>query len=637
MSVKFGPFDSARIRFGELYNDALDYLSATYKTANQYFSMASPLGQLLQVTMHLGRMIMYYIEDSITELNILTATRPNSVKGLAVLTGHNPSRVIASRGVVRLSLKKDVPDKKEVIIIPNNTKLININNNLTYTLLSPSAEVRLDANGDTNGVTVSIIQGYFETQQVTGTGEPLQSFNIQSKKSTNIDNFIVNVYVDGEMWKKCDSLLDMQFMEESLMVKTGQTGGIDIFFGNEYNGKIPRSGSIINIEYLICEGEYGNITKKSSIDDTAWKFTTNGFTLNSESVDLNMYIGVDIENDIVLGAASEPLYLTRLLAPQTSRSYVLANAENYNYFLSKLNMFSVIDAFPGYETFNDKYTYENYNNAKNNYSSIHDNYIRNVTLYGEDSASTLEVKKELDDAYDIMMYWNNKHEEEKKDDNTVYLFLVPDITKRITTNESYFTCDIDKFKLTNDEKTAILDYIEESGQRVLTVDNVIIDPLYVKFCINMSLILWEGTDVETVNNLIYSKLGEYFSTNSRRDIIPVSDLVRIIENIDGVDSVNVWFDADVNNELVYGNGENGIDQYGDIILGRTDYDYKGNVITVNDIYPLFRGDFVNSNDVYYEDSLDKNKMSNINISVRGYTKKDFNALNTKRMVNEIKS
>jgi len=76
-------FKLNRIKFSELYYDALAYIKSTYKAAGQEFNTASPFGQLLQVILHLGRMIFYYIEDSITGLNIRTAYRPDQVKGLA--------------------------------------------------------------------------------------------------------------------------------------------------------------------------------------------------------------------------------------------------------------------------------------------------------------------------------------------------------------------------------------------------------------------------------------------------------------------------------------------------------------------------------------------------------------------------
>jgi len=76
-------FSLNRIKYFELYQDALKYVKASYKAVGQKFSTASPFGQLLQVVLHLGRMIFYYIEDSISGLNIRTAYRPDQVRGLA--------------------------------------------------------------------------------------------------------------------------------------------------------------------------------------------------------------------------------------------------------------------------------------------------------------------------------------------------------------------------------------------------------------------------------------------------------------------------------------------------------------------------------------------------------------------------
>jgi hypothetical protein len=58
----------------------------------------------------------------------------------------------------------------------------------------------------------------------------------------------------------------MTLNEEACMVKTGQSGGIDIFFGTGYNGMIPNTGSTILIEYLATNGEDGNITDLQSGD-----------------------------------------------------------------------------------------------------------------------------------------------------------------------------------------------------------------------------------------------------------------------------------------------------------------------------------------------------------------------------------
>ena len=77
------------------------------------------------------------------------------------------------------------------------------------------------------------------------TGDPLQSFNFQNKKGATIDNYFISLYVDGTKWQIVDSILDMTLEQQAAMVKTGQTGGIDIFFGNGYNGAVPRLGATI--------------------------------------------------------------------------------------------------------------------------------------------------------------------------------------------------------------------------------------------------------------------------------------------------------------------------------------------------------------------------------------------------------
>lgn len=621
-------FQTTRIRFSELYKDSIEFLKSIYGSVGQYFTMASPMGQLLQTTLNYGRMILYYIEDSITELNIRTATRPNSVKGLASLSGHNPSRAMAARGSLRLSFNgKKIPIiYGNVITIPNYTTLTNNQNGLTYTIVLSGEEVRMELNSMDNFVDVNIIQGTLEYQQATGTGDPLQSFNFQTKKGSGIDNYFVNVYIDGEKWSIVNSILDMTLDQNTVMVKSGQTAGIDVFFGNGYNGKIPRLGSTILVEYLVTDGDSGNISMMTSNLKNTWSFTTKGFSLNSEEVDLNKVLTVLIQNDIMFGAQPEPLYLTRLLGPHVSRSFVLANKNNYIYFLRKLNIFTIIDAIPGFATFDDQYTLDKYNQAKTSYEQVNNEYLTIISRYGTDSTQALAKKPDVDQAAKNVEYYEIQLKEQKKDDNTVYLFLVPDINKRIPSGENYYTCSQNAFSLSESEKTAILDLIEESGQRIITVDNAILNLQYPKFTLNMSLILWEGALYDTVRSNIVAETSDYFLQNTRRDRIPVSDLIKIIEDVDGVDSVNVWFDADIDNLNIY-KTHYGIDDYGDIILERYVKDAFGNNVPIKDVYPLIRGGFNNAQGTFYEDSLEKSKLSTLNIQVRGYTTKDLNSEN----------
>jgi len=626
---------TARIRLSELYQDSINFIKTSYNNAGQYFSMASPMGQLLQVILNMGRMILYYVEDSITELNINTASRPQSIKGLASLTGHNPSRGQAARGTLRLTYNGERLDiYGNTVVIPNYAKIISTINGLTYTITLPGQEVRLNLDDINNFVDVDIVQGTLEYQQSTGTGDPLQSFNFQNKKGATIDNYFVNIYVDGKRWEIRDSILDMIYQEESCMVKTGQTGGIDVFFGNGYQGKIPPMGSTILVEYLLTDGEEGNIQTPTSQKAENWKFQSKGYALNSQEIDLNKVIKAAIQKDIIFGALSEPTYLTRLLAPHMSRSFVLANQNNYIYFLRKLNMFTIVDAIPGFATFEDRYAMDKYNKAKTTLENVNEQYRVLVSTVGAKSKQALAKKKELDVAQQQVYYWQVKINEQKQNDNTVYLYLVPDVNKRIAANQNYYTCSLDSFQLTGSEKRGILDLIEESGQRIITVDNAIMTLKYPRFVLNMSLVIYEGYELNTLRESIISKTSDYFLKNTRRDRIPASDIVRIVESIDGVDSVSVWFDADKANINIYGDNY-GLDSYGDVILERYVDDAFGNKVPVKDLYPLIRGGWESVNGVYYDDSTAKDKLSNVNINLRGITPVNLNSNMNKTIVSNL--
>ena len=62
-----------------ILKQTIDYLSGKFNQSLQVFTAASPFGQIILVLENLSQMIFYYIEDSITELSIIDATRVSYV------------------------------------------------------------------------------------------------------------------------------------------------------------------------------------------------------------------------------------------------------------------------------------------------------------------------------------------------------------------------------------------------------------------------------------------------------------------------------------------------------------------------------------------------------------------------------
>jgi len=211
-------------------------------------------------------------------------------------------------------------------------------------------------------------------------------------------------------------------------------------------------------------------------------------------------------------------------------------------------------------------------------------------------------------------YTSTKLSDNTYRDNTIYIFLVPDIKKRMPSSSNYFTCDESLFWLSEDEQENIINLINASGQRIITLENRIIQPKIARFALNVQVKIWENYDEQEVYAAALDKLSEYFINRERKDMIPISDIISIFENdVPGVDSVKAQFVADVNNKNIYGNNFDGIDGYGDIILTRTIKDNNGQIMNVKDILPLVRGGFLDKNGTQYSEKQSISGISAFNI------------------------
>ena len=96
-------FRKNNILIDGLLADTYNFLQSTYNQTSNIFTVASAWGQILFVLQNISQLILYFIEDSITELNLEEATRDYSVRSLARISGYDPKRTTASQGEVVIS------------------------------------------------------------------------------------------------------------------------------------------------------------------------------------------------------------------------------------------------------------------------------------------------------------------------------------------------------------------------------------------------------------------------------------------------------------------------------------------------------------------------------------------------------
>ena len=268
-----------KISANQIKTDARTYISRVYKRANTLFTEASPFAQIISVMAELGELIMFYIEDSLVEQNIYTAQQPESIYGISRLTGHDATRGFVATGEIEFRWKDGAELGKIAgtgLNIDARSELQCELNGLTYTLLSSQEKFRLEKANKYN-VKCAIVQGKFEKQTFTGTGESMQSYNIQTSSLT--DHSKVSVSINGEKWTKHDSMYDLLNNEKAYILKTGISGGLDVYFGTGNFGALPPAGSSIEIEYIKHSGFQGNL---DDAQDITFKWDAEGSDSNGD-------------------------------------------------------------------------------------------------------------------------------------------------------------------------------------------------------------------------------------------------------------------------------------------------------------------------------------------------------------------
>ena len=169
------------------------------------------------------------------------------------------------------------------------------------------------------------------------------------------------------------------------------------------------------------------------------------------------------------------------MTPLASKSFVLATPDNYEYFLSRYGLFSYIDA---YNTTSDEY---------------------------------------LDD------------------DNVIYIFAVPDVKKKLITGQDYFSIPENEMFFDQNEYDKMSQVIQDSGQQMVTTEIVFVKPKVRKYSMDINIRYFEGFTKEEIFNDVRAKVSDYLLNITRRDKLPKSDIVYILEEIEGIDAVNVRF------------------------------------------------------------------------------------------------
>jgi hypothetical protein len=168
--------------------------------------------------------------------------------------------------------------------------------------------------------------------------------------------------------------------------------------------------------------------------------------------------------------------------------------------------------------------------------------------------------------------------------------------------------------LSSYQKNQLLQYIEKSGSKLISTEIQVIDPTPVEYVINTSIIAFDDVSTDIIKRDILNNLGTFFIQNTRRNRIPKSDLIKIIEEVNGVDSVSVNIIGKANEIAKKSNpnaSEVGLDEFNDIIFTEKEF-------------PVIRGGFSDRYGNQYSTGLTNDALGPVNIQIKNIVSRPKN-------------
>lgn len=319
-------------QYSSFVNKVQQYISKTLSNHNISFGNNSIFGQIINVVGNAIQNVMLYIEDALVEQNKYTAQRKKSIYNLAALSGYEPS--LGKAAIVSLKLNFVPNNEGQYNVILNHKETVTCTQNgLKYNILLPQEVIVLNPIKDSSAKYFSAVQGLFENQRFVSTGG--QYYTINFKFVGNIDTDYMTIKVNNEVWEPMASIYDMESDGKQYTFRTSIGGGIDVIFGNEAHGRALKANDVVDIEYLIHDGEGGNLNADI---ETYFTFdnTLNDFA-NEATYDGNNLFNITFaeKDPVTSGSNSESMEHVKNMIGLNSRSLVLATPDNYKVLINR--------------------------------------------------------------------------------------------------------------------------------------------------------------------------------------------------------------------------------------------------------------------------------------------------------------
>lgn len=223
---------------------------------------------MLELFAYIGDQLNYYIDRSINESFITTASQRDNVLKLARLLGYQPIDSTAASVLLTFSNSTASP-----IVVPKRTQVatsLTSSGQVVQIVFETDSEVTVPAKaaGINGSITVTATQGESRGYGIDddngkigdSDGTPNQVYQIPE---IPVVNNSIEIYVSGVKFTQVPYLIDYQGYDPVFSVITNSDGETFVQFGDNISGRIPNNGAEIFAYYRVGGGTLGNVSAGS--------------------------------------------------------------------------------------------------------------------------------------------------------------------------------------------------------------------------------------------------------------------------------------------------------------------------------------------------------------------------------------
>lgn len=321
MSVMFD-FDSVKKRLQDRLKAKTSWANILFFSTNQ---------RIIDIVAEEIAYSMQYDEMLTRESKWNLAQQITSIMSENQFFNYFPHRKIGATNFLKVSTSKtfDATYSKNVII-PKYSMFSN--GNLTFCSAETSTLTPLESYKN-----IQIVQGIAKELKFTATGETNEYFEINNP---SIENNFFDVLVNGELYQKIDSLLEVESGTDKVYELTNfkDFSGVRLKFGDDTFGKKLNDGDIIIFKFIETDGSNGNVHSQNSIT------TVSSIIYDEENLEVDLYCTND--NEISNGLDYEDIERIKVNAPKSYKAGNTAiTTDDYKAIMSKFSFVKKVNVW----------------------------------------------------------------------------------------------------------------------------------------------------------------------------------------------------------------------------------------------------------------------------------------------------